>query len=69
MHIVITGEGQSDATVYMIVDKRVTDTVEMAELPFASMAAFLFFFRFFHMFTGLLCLTHQFGEHAFHNVC
>ena len=36
----ITGEGQSDASAYMIVDKRVIDTVEMAELPFALMAAF-----------------------------
>ena len=37
---IITGEGQSDASAYMIVDKCVIDTVEMVELPFALMAAF-----------------------------
>ena len=55
LHIIITGEGQSDATAYMIVDKGVIDTVEMAELPFALIAAFFvynFFVVFFHMFTG-----------------
>ena len=42
-YIIITGEDQSDATAYMIVDKRIIDTVEMAEMPLALMAAFFLY--------------------------